>query len=174
MSMVVKFSAVLVFVLTAASVVAPARAAEPKRLGVFRDWTAYATAQAGKKICYMAAEPKKDEGKYKQRGKIYSMVSHRPAVNATNVVSIHSGYKYKENSEVNVTIGNKSFTLFTHGDTAWANSAGHDKALVKAMKSGRVMLVRGVSWRNTKTKDTYSLLGFTAAHREISRTCGVR
>ncbi len=37
MSMVVKFSAVLLFVLIAATVVAPARAAEPKRLGVFRD-----------------------------------------------------------------------------------------------------------------------------------------
>ncbi len=102
------------------------------------------------------------------------MVSHRPATNATNVVSIHSGYKYKEDSEVRVTIGNKSFTLFTHGDTAWANNAAHDKALVKAMIAGRVMLVRGVSWRNTKTRDTYSLLGFTAAHREIGRSCGVR
>ncbi len=46
MSMVVKFFPVLVvFVLAAATVVAPARAAEPNRLVVFRDWTAYDTYQ---------------------------------------------------------------------------------------------------------------------------------
>ncbi len=143
-------------------------------LGVFQDWRAYKTTQAGKPLCYMASEPRKAVGKYKKRGKIYAMVSHRPGAKAFDVVSIHAGYTYKEASEVMVTIGDKSFTLFTHGDTAWAKSVADDKAIVAAMKAGPVMVVRGVSSGDTKTKDTYSLLGFTAAYREIGKACKVR
>jgi hypothetical protein len=33
------------------------------------------------------------------------------------------------------------------------------------------MIVDGVSSRGTSTHDTYSLLGFTAAHNAINKTC---
>ena len=143
-------------------------------LGVFQDWRAYKTTQAGKALCYMAGEPGKAVGKYKKRGKIYAMVSHRPGAKAFDVVSIHSGYTYKEGSSVTVGIGGGSFTLFTHGDVAWARKASHDRALVGAMRAGRDMVVRGVSSRGTKTTDTYSLLGFSAAYSEISSACRKR
>lgn len=152
----------------------PAPAEEIKVIGVFQDWTAYRTTQAGKKLCYMASEPKKDEGKYKKRGRIYAMVSHRPATKATNVVSIHAGYKFKEGSTVEVAIGGDTVALFSHGDTAWASNGDDDRKLVKAMKAGSKMIVRGVSWRGTKTKDTYSLLGFTAAYKGIGKACNVK
>jgi hypothetical protein len=153
---------------------ASARAQDVDVLGTFKDWTAYSTKQAGKRLCYMASEPKKDEGKYKKRGRMYAMVSHRPATKAKNVVSIHAGYKYKEGSSVTVKIGGRKFTLFTHGDTAWASTEADDRVIVKAMRAGSNMQVRGVSWRDTKTTDVYSLLGFSAAYREISRACKVR
>ncbi len=153
---------------------ASAGAEEIITLGHFNDWTAYQTTQGGKKLCYMASEPIKTSGKYKKRGRIYAMVSHRPATKAFNVVSIHAGYKYKEDSSVFVKIGGKTFELFTHGDTAWALDAAGDRALVRAMKKGSKMIVRGESWRGTKTVDTFSLLGFTAAHRVMDKACGVR
>ncbi len=163
-------------VLSTVIVLAPAQAQaqEVEVLGVFKEWTAYKTTQAGKIVCYMASEPKKDEGKYKKRGRIYAMVSHRPAVQATNVVSIHAGFKYKEGSTIDVAVGKTSFTLFTHGDTAWTSNAADDKAMVRAIKKGRNMVVRSTSWRGTKTKDTYSLSGATAAHRAISKACKVK
>jgi hypothetical protein len=143
-------------------------------LGVFKDWTAYKTSQAGQIVCYMASEPKKDKGNYTKRGRIYAIVSHRPSAESTNVVSIHAGYKYKEGSTVNVAIGKKTFTLFTHGDTAWTSTTEDDKALVNAIRSGSKMRVTGTSWRGTKTDDIYSLNGATAAHGEISKACGVK
>ncbi len=154
--------------------VSPAGADAVEGLGVFGDWRAYRTTQAGKKLCFMASEPKKDEGKYTKRGKIYAIVSHRPSTKALNVVSIRAGYTHKEGSVVSVDIGGKAFTLFTDGDTAWMENEKDDTALVKAMKAGRTMVVRGVSSRGTKTKDTYSLLGSTAAHKAISKACGLR
>ena len=154
--------------------VSPAGAQTVEVLGVFGDWRAFKTTQAGKKLCYMASEPKKDEGKYTKRGEIYAMVSHRPSTKELNVVSIRAGYTHKEGSAVSVDIGSKAFTLFTEGDTAWMEHEKDDTSLVKAMKAGRTMVVRGVSSRATKTKDTYSLLGFTAAHSAIGKACGVR
>lgn len=172
------FAKIVAFPLTLALFVAivfsPVRAEEVDVIGAFKDWTAYATKQAGNKLCYMASEPKKDEGKYGKRGRMYAMVSHRPAAKANDVISIHAGYKYKEGSSVSVKIGGKAFTLFTNGDTAWASTAAEDRALVKSMRAGKSMVVRGVSWRGTKTKDTYSLHGFTAAYREIGKACRVK
>ncbi len=155
------------------SIAAPAHAQQVEGLGQFKKWTAYRTQQGGKNLCYMASTPTKDEGKYTQRGKIYAMVSHRPATKALNVVSVHTGYTYKEDSRVTIAIGGAAFALFVHGDTAWASSAADDAALVKAMRAGSTMVIKGTSSRGTATTDTYSLAGFTAAHNTIGKACGL-
>ena len=146
-------------------------AAAVEILGTFQDWTAYQTSQGGKRICYIASPPKKDEGNYSKRGDILAIVTHRPASKSFNVVSIHAGYKYKKGSTAEVAIGGARFTLFTNAETAWANDTGDDRALVKNMRAGAKMIIHGKSWRGTETKDTYSLLGFTAAIRAINKAC---
>ena len=149
----------------------PPAAAQVKTLGTFQDWIAYQTSQGGKRICYIVSTPKKDEGNYSKRGDILTMVTHRPASKSFNVVSLHAGYKYKKGSTAEVTIGGAKFTLFTNAETAWANDTADDKALVKNMRAGAKMIIRAKSWRGTETKDTYSLLGFTAAIRAINKAC---
>ena len=42
------------------------------------------------------------------------------------------------------------------------------------MIRGSKMLVTGTSVRGTKTVDTYSLRGFTAAYKTIGRDCSVK
>ena len=42
---------------------------------------------------------------------------------------------------------------------------------VEAMKRGTEMVVRGISSRGTRTTDTYSLSGVTAAMNEIDKAC---
>jgi hypothetical protein len=121
----------------------------------------------------MASQPQKEEGDYTQRGEVYAMVTHRPAQGTQNVVSFVIGYPFKEDSRVNVSIDGKGFTLFTHKDTAWAPDKETDRALVQAMRAGRTMIVKGVSARDTETTDTYSLLGFTAAHNTVNKACNV-
>ena len=46
--------------------------------------------------------------------------------------------------------------------------------MVKAMRAAKEMEVRGVSKRGTNTRDTYSLFGFTAAHKAIGEACDIR
>lgn len=152
---------------------ASANASEPELLSTHNDWSAYTFEESGNKVCYMASTPRKAEGDYTKRGEIYAIVTHRPAENTKDVFSYITGYDYKTNSDVKVTIGGKEFTLFTQDDTAWAPDAETDEKLAEAIKRGRTMVVRGVSSRGTKTKDTFSLSGSTAAYNAISKACGV-
>ena len=70
-------------------------------------------------------------------------------------------------------VSNKG-VLFTKGNTAWSRTTADDAALVKAMRIGKVMVIRGQSSRGTKTKDTFELFGFTAAHNAINKACRVK
>lgn len=145
----------------------------PRLLGEYGDWSAYTYKENGKNVCYMASTPKKDEGKYTQRGDIYAVVTHRPGEKSFDVVNFVAGYTYKKGSKVEIKIGKETFTnIFTDGDKAWTLTEKDDKALVAAMKRGERMIVRGVSSRGTQTKDTYSLSGFTRAYKVISAKCG--
>ncbi len=144
----------------------------PTELGEYGDWTAYSYKEGKNTICYMASTPKKEEGAYKVRGEIYAVVTHRPAEKSYNIVNFVAGYPYKKESNVVVKIGTTTFNnLFTDGDNAWAPDSSVDKKLVEAMKRGQRMIVEGVSAKGTKTKDTYSLAGFSGAYKAISARC---
>ena len=54
---------------------------------------------------------------------------------------------------------------------AWAEDEEKDDLLIQAMKRGTTMVVKGISSRGTKTKDTYSLKGFTASYEAINKVC---
>ncbi|UEM21492.1 invasion associated locus B family protein [Skermanella mucosa] len=151
-----------------------ATAAEPQLIGSFNDWNAFSYDESGQKVCYMSSRPKKDEGNYKQRGDIYVLITHRPAEKSLDVVSVTTGYTYKEKSETIVSIGNQNFRLFTDGDTAWARDEKTDRALVDAIRSGSAMVIKGTSNRGTATTDTYSLSGTSAAYEAISKACNVK
>jgi hypothetical protein len=142
-----------------------------------RDWHAFRYTENGNPVCYMVSRPTRDEGDYTLRGDIYAMVTHRPAENETNAVSVIAGYPYREGSTVSVTIDNDdSYTLYTGnvGDEGYAWSYPEDQAaMIASMRAGVDMVVVGTSSRGTRTTDTYSLLGFTATKAAIDAACGV-
>lgn len=146
----------------------------PQLIGQYGDWLAYIDKSDGKSTCYMASTPKKDEGNYKRRGDIYAVVAHRPAEKSFDVFNLVAGYTFAKAAKVSVIIDKqKPFTNFyTHNDAAWTLTDKDDKALIAAMKKGEQMIVHGVSSRGTRTKDTYSLKGFTKAYNAISQKCG--
>ena len=169
-----RFPAIIGAALAAALAVSPALAADETALiDNFDDWSAFAEVEAGNKVCYAGGFPKKAEGKYKTRGDTFTMVTHRPAEKTLYVVSIRAGYVHKKDSEVTVTIGERTFRLFTEEGFAWASDAKMDRALTAAMKAGSAMVVKGISGRGTETTDTYSLKGFTAAINAVNKACGV-
>jgi Invasion associated locus B (IalB) protein len=152
------------------SVATTAVAAE-KTLGTFKAWSALSFDEDKKTVCMMWSQPEKAEGKYKKRGEIFVFVTHRPSDREMNKVSFETGYTFKESSEVQVTIDGRAYTLYTDGSTAWSYGTKDDTRMVKAMRAGRTMIVEGTSGRGTRTRDTYSLIGFTAAHNAINKAC---
>lgn len=158
-------------------VAAPALAQDsPKLIGEYRAWSALQYKERGDDVCYMAASPQKwvasRDGA--RRGEIYTLVTHRPDAGIRSEVSINVGYPLKKDSEVTVDIDGQKYTLFVDNDTAWARDAETDRKIVQAMIRGSTMVIRGTSERGTRTTDTYSLSGFTAAHNAINKACRVR
>ncbi len=152
----------------------PALAQEAKMIDSFGDWEAFRESDGGKAVCYAGSQPKKASGKYKKRGEAYVLVTHRPAEKSIGVVSIKAGYTYQKASEVDISIGDATFRLFTDAGHAFAYDDKADKSLIEAMIRGAKMVVKGTSSRGTRTTDTYSLKGFTAAYRTIGKACKVK
>jgi hypothetical protein len=100
------------------------------------------------------------------------MVTHRPGEARKDEVSIVAGYVYQDSSPVDVEVGAVKVRLFTEGESAWTVDKDSDRQLVQAMIRGSTMVVQGTSARGTKTKDTYSLSGFTRAYQAINQACG--
>lgn len=144
----------------------------PVLLGSFGAWKAYAYDEAGAKVCFMAATPQKDEGKYTKRGKIYAMVTHRPKEQSRDVFSYIAGYPYKTGADIIVNIGAEKFILTGQGENAWTTSDELDHKLTLAIQRGSTMIVEGISGRGTKTKDTFSLKGSGDAYAAIGKACG--
>lgn len=106
------------------------------------------------------------------RGQTLLMVFYRPSANAKGQVAFTGGYPFREGSTVKVDISGNTFELFTEGEWAWPATTDDDSKMITAMKRGASAIVSGVSGRGTDTKDTFSLLGFTAAVEDAAKRCG--
>lgn len=148
-----------------------AAAQNPKPIASFGSWQALTFTEDGKSGCYVISEPDRKEGAYSSRGKVYALVTHRPADQKMGVFTIIAGYSYQPDSEVTLEIGETKFTLFTQESMAWAADED-DPKIVDALKQGSGMVVRGISSRGTETVDSYSLIGFSKAYAAIDKACG--
>ena len=142
-----------------------ALAQEPQAIGTFGKWTAYSLKGKNGTECYIASKPIETEPKNVRRDPVHFLVTHKSMVNTI------IGYNFKKNSEASLTIDSANFTMITDGDGAWLDTTQKDRKAVLAMKRGNKMSVRGTSWRGTKTRDTYSLDGVTAAMKAIADAC---
>lgn len=143
-------------------------------LGTFKDWRARTFKEGGKQVCDMFSEPSKSEGDYEKRGTVRVFVTHRPYANRLDEVSFRIGYTFKKGAPVAVNIGDTVYPLFSDGGSAWPRTSKEDRRLVRAMRAGSTMTVSAVSSHGTKTTDTFSLSGFTAAYNAIKKACKAR
>ena len=145
------------------------------RVAADTDWNVF--VEDNPKECWSVSVPKETvntrDGRVvaANRGDILLMVFYRPSANAEGQVAFTGGYPFREGSQVSVDISGTTFSLFAYGDWAWTASAADDAKLVAAMKRGADAVVTGISSRGTTTKDTFSLLGFTAATEDAEKRC---
>ncbi|SET61425.1 invasion associated locus B family protein [Oceanicella actignis] len=161
----------------AAAPAGQALAQTANRVDAKKDWSVFVGSDRDGKLCWIASRPTASvalrDGKpvSVRRGDIFLMVSVRPTRGVKNEVSMLSGYPFKPGSKVKARVGSSEYEMFTKGEGAWLSSAKEDDRMVADMKRGATAVLTGVSSRGTVTKDTFSLLGFTAALAEAQARC---
>lgn len=155
---------------------AMAQEVSDNRVAVKTDWNVF--VEDNPTECWSVSIPKETvntrEGRpvAVNRGDILLFVAYRPSENVSAEVSFKGGYEFRDGSTVSVEIGDSTFEFFTEGENSWPASAEDDAKVITAMKRGSQAVVTGVSQRSgTITKDTFSLLGFTAALEEAEKRC---
>jgi len=153
------------------AVVGSAQAAT--KLGTFKFWTAWTDKDASGKICYISATPKDSQPTNVTRSPIHFIITHREGSKKRNEVATLIGYPFKVNGEASATVDGKAYPMVTDSaqEAGWLASTADEPSFVSAMKRGTELVVRGISTRGTRTTDTYSLSGVTAAMNEIDKSC---
>ncbi len=146
------------------------------RVALHRDWSVFEETGPTKQ-CWIVSPPKETvntrDGRVVavRRGDILLHISFIPEKDVDGQVSFMSGYPFREGSVVTVDIDGQSFNLFTLGELAWTNSDEDDTRILAALKRGKEAVIVGMSSRGTKTTDTFSLLGVTAAAEDARNRC---
>ncbi len=145
------------------------------RVAAYTDWSVFEAKEPAQ--CWSVSSPKETVNTRggrvvaARRGDILLFVSYIPDSGVEGQVSFTGGYPFREGSTVTLNVAGNTFELFTKGEMAWSASDTDDAQIVKAMKAGAEAVATGISSRGTKTEDTFSLYGFTAAVEEAEKRC---
>ena len=154
---------------------ATAQQESTNRVAANTDWAVF--VEDNPTQCWVVSAPKETvntkDGNVvaARRGDIRLWVSYWPGSDKRGEVSFTGGYPYAEGSLVTMQIGSATYEMFTDGETAWAASPADDAKIITSMKRGAEAVVTGLSSRGTTTKDTFSLLGFTASIEDADKRC---
>lgn len=156
---------------------ATAQQVSDNQVAAMTDWSVFEYKDGEKRECWAVSTAKESvntrEGRVVavRRSDILLMVSFLPHMKVAGQVGFTGGYPFAGGSNVDVKIDGQSFVLITEGEWAWPASAGDDAKIVAAMKRGTEATLSARSSRGTKTEDTFSLLGFTAAVEDAEKRC---
>jgi len=137
------------------------------------DWTIF--VDSAKKECWGVSKPKETvntkDGKpvSVRRGDIMLFVTFRSG--KSGEIAFTGGYPFAPGSTVSVDVDGKTFEMFTDGEWAWTGSPEDDAKLIAVLKAGSKAVLTARSGRGTQTKDTFSLMGFTAAMEDAAKRC---
>ena len=171
--------------LAALATAAGAQAESTNRVAANTDWSVFVESEPTE--CWGVSAPKETvntrDGRVVavRRGDILLFVFYRPGADVQGQVTFTGGYPFAPGSTVNMTIGDASFELipgvadpetpWPEEEWAWSPSDSDDTAIVAAMKRGAQAVLTARSARGTQTRDTFSLLGFTAAVEDAEARC---
>jgi hypothetical protein len=176
MKYIIQGAALAAAIFATSSTMLAAQETSTNRVFAKTDWSVF--VEENPTQCWIVSSPKETVNTKNgrvvaaSRGEILMFVSYWPGSGKLGEVSFASGYPFAEGSTVSLQIGETGFDLFTTGQTAWAPSPEADNSIITAMKRGASAVISGTSTKGTTTKDTFSLLGFTAALEDAEKRCG--
>jgi hypothetical protein len=138
------------------------------------DWSVF--VEESPKECWGISTPKQTvntrDGKpvSVRRSTITLWVTFRPG-QPVGEVSFTGGYAYASGSKVSLNVEGTKFEMVTEGEYAWTANQDEDAKVLLALQKGTTAILTGTSAKGTKTEDTFSLRGFTAAMTEAADRC---
>jgi invasion protein IalB len=151
-----------------AAAAGPALAQSATKIGQHNAWGTYSYQSENGKVCYVLTVPTEKQPASLDHGDIFFFVSQKPGQNVSYEPQFIASYDFQDNSKVSVAVGDKNFSMFTRGKSAWMENAAEEPQLVAAMRSGSDMKISAKSGRGNTTSYTFSLKGISAALQSIA------
>ena len=171
----------MVSVILLTSSVVSAQQTSNKRMSQKTDWAVFVDGDP--KDCWAVSTPDRPSLNTKdkrvvsvKRGEIMLMVTYRPSQKVIGQLAFTGGYPFAADKTVTLNVDGIIYDLRPGiekiaSEWAWTDSPEADQKVVAAMKRGKTAILTGQSKRGTITKDTFSLLGFTAAVDDVAKRC---
>ena len=145
-------------------------AAEPKSVGKFKNWESFVYTNGKDKICFAQTIPLERSPKNFKREQSRLFVTFRKSEKIKDEISVTSGHEYKSSS-VTAISGKNEFSFFSQGTFAWLIDGEEEFNLIKTMKKASKLSVTATSKNGSRTKDLYSMMGFTKAYNTAKKSC---
>lgn len=146
-----------------------------KQVAVKTDWSVF--EEKDPKQCWAVSAPKESvntkDGRVVavRRSSILLMAFYRPSAGVSGQITFTGGYPFAPGRAVSLEVDGENYALTSEGEWAWSESTAADAKIIAAMKRGKSAVLTARSARGTQTKDSFSLLGFTAALDEAANRC---
>ncbi|MDA7750085.1 invasion associated locus B family protein [Candidatus Pelagibacter sp.] len=167
---IIKNFIIIIFVTTFISQV---NAEEVKKMGTHKDWETFVINSETAKVCFAQSKPVLQSPKNNPR-EARLFISFRPGEKISNEISVTSGYEFNNKNMVTATSGKNKykFDLMQEG-FAWMSDKNNklEKKMIKTMKKGSRIMIKGHTQNGSSTIDHYSLLGFTKAYNATKANC---
>ena len=151
----------------------------------FRDWSVF-ISKDDPKMCFIASQSIKGEA-FRNNQKLSSVNREKGTLYIIKILNkdneyegtFYAGYPLQVGSKATLEIDSKEkIVFFAHPspkakaekDHAWAQKFDQKK-LVDYLKKGSKGVMSAISHRNTVTKDTFMLTGFSDALLELDKQC---
>lgn len=128
-------------------------------LGVFGDWGAFRDTEVPR--CYAIAAAQ--ESRASRQFAPYASVGTWPADRVRGQVHFRLSRELRDEADVSVTVGTRSFSLQGRGNDAWAQDARMDAAIVAEMRAAGAMRITARDRQGRRFSDRYSLDGAATA-----------
>ena len=142
-----------------------------KKIGKYKDWETMVLAETSGKVCFAQSAPVLQAPKKNKRD-ARLFVTFRPGEKIKDEISASPGYEFNKNNSVIAQSGKNKikFDIMQQG-FAWIADNKIEKKMIKMMKKGSRLMIKGYNQKGSQTIDHYSLLGFTKAYNTAKKAC---
>ena len=141
----------------------------PNLIAQYGDWGVYVNKTA--RTCFALTQPKDRQPNNIKRDPAYFFITTRPSEKLANEISIVLGFTLKSDSDVVLSAGGGSFSMFAKGNGLWIKEPADESKLVDALKKEKELTLKLEPAKGPATTDRYSLLGLAEALERVAKEC---